>query len=213
MYLPDMFAVTDAHEVDAVLQNARLGCLVTRDAAGFFGTHLPMIFDAERRSLMGHISRANQHPDRSGDDEALVIFQGLDAYVSPSWYPSKQEHGKVVPTWNYEVAHVTGKLNWRDDPEWLREQLAKLTARFESGRPEPWAMSDAPEDYLARQIAGVIGVELDVREVRVKRKLSQNRVPRDREGVIAGLHNSSVSADQMLAVVMAERSAGQGNGG
>lgn len=210
MYLPDMFAVTDLHEVDQVLQYARLGCLVTRDAAGFFGTHLPMVFDPARRSLTGHISRANEHPDRSGDGEALVIFQGLDAYVSPSWYPSKQEHGKVVPTWNYEVAHVTGKLTWRDDPEWLREQLDKLTDRFESGRPEPWATSDAPDDYLARQIAGVIGVQLQVREVRVKRKLSQNRALRDREGVIAGLRDSSLPADQVLAAVMAEKSAGPG---
>jgi len=206
MYLPDMFAVSDAHEVDAVLQEARLGCLVTRDSSGFFGTHLPMLFDPKRRLLMGHISRANQHPDRSGDGEALVILQGPDGYVSPSWYPSKQEHGKVVPTWNYEVAHVTGTLNWRDDPEWLRELLAKLTARFESGRPDPWAMSDAPEDYLARQIAGVIGLELAVHEVRVKRKLSQNRSPEDREGVIAGLSDSSLSADQRLAAAMVENS-------
>ena len=208
MYLPDMFAVTDAHDVEAVLRNARLGCLVTRDTEGFFGTHIPMIFDAERRSLVGHISRANPHPDRSGDGEALVIFQGLNAYVSPSWYPSKQEHGRVVPTWNYEVAHVTGKLSWRDDPKWLREQLDKLTARFESGRPEPWAMSDAPDDYLARQVASVIGIELQVREVRVKRKLSQNRSVKDREGVVAGLSDSSAPSDQLLAAVMAETSAG-----
>jgi transcriptional regulator len=134
------------------------------------------------------------------------------SWPSRSEYPSKQDHGKVVPTWNYEVAHVGGKLTWRDDPAWLREQLAKLTARFEDGRPEPWAMSDAPEDYLSRQIAGVIGVELDVREVRVKRKLSQNRAVRDRDGVIAGLRDSSVPADQLLAAVMEERSAGLGRG-
>jgi len=202
MYLPQMFAVTAASEIDAVLQTAGLGCLVTHDDEGFFGTHLPMVFDAERRVLAGHISRANPHPRRAGDRDAMVIFQGLNAYVSPTWYPSKDEHGKVVPTWNYEAAHVTGRLSWRDDPTWLREHLTRLTARFESAQPRPWTPSDAPEAYLQAQMAGVIGVEVAVREVRVKRKFSQNRSPADRQGVIAGLRDSPAAMDQAVAAAM-----------
>jgi len=204
MYLPELFAVTDPAEIDFVLGNARLGCLVTRDISGFFGTHLPMVFDPDRRVLAGHVAGANPHPDRSGDREALVIFQGMDAYVSPSWYPSKLKHGKVVPTWNYEVAHVSGKITWRSEPEWLREHLSQLTERFEKSQARPWAVSDAPEDYLLGQLAKVIGVEMEVREVLVKRKLSQNRTPPDRMGVVAGLIGSDSPVDRLVGAAVAD---------
>jgi transcriptional regulator len=110
MFIPDAFAVTDRAEIDRVLAEAPLACLVTRDAEGFFATHLPMLYDSDRRVLRGHISRQNAHPRRASDGEALVVFQGVNGYVSPNWYPSKSEHGRVVPTWNYEAAHVTGPL-------------------------------------------------------------------------------------------------------
>ena len=204
MYLPELFAVTDDEEIDFILANARLGCLVTRDADGFFGTHLPMLFDPARRVLAGHVARANPHPGRCGDGEAMAIFQGMDAYVTPNWYPSKLEHGRVVPTWNYEAAHVTGTLAWRSEPDWLRAHLAQLTDRFEKGRAKPWALADAPEDYLQKQFAGVVGVELAVREVKVKRKLSQNRASADRMGVTAGLLDSDDPGDRAVGERMAQ---------
>jgi transcriptional regulator len=177
---------------------------VTRDGEGFFGTHLPVLFDAERGRLDGHIARANPHHGRAGDGEALMIFQGPNAYVSPSWYPSKAVHGRVVPTWNYEVVHVTGTITWRPEPEWLRPHLAALTNRFEQGRPEPWALTDAPDDYIARQLSAIVGMELAVRTVRVKRKLSQNRAPEDRQGVIDGLDASTWLTDADVARRMEE---------
>jgi transcriptional regulator len=204
MFMPDLFAVTDPDEVDFVLANVRLGCLVTRDADGFFATHLPMLFDRERRVLAGHVARGNPHPARTGDGEVLVIFQGMDAYVSPSWYPSKFQHGKVVPTWNYEVAHVTGRATWRNDVTWIREHLGRLTNRFEGAQQEPWRLEDAPEDYLQRQFQGIVGVEIEVRQVQVKRKLSQNRAEPDRMGVIAGLLQSADAGDREVGAAMAK---------
>jgi transcriptional regulator len=175
---------------------------VTRDGEGFFATHLPMLFDAERRTLTGHVAAGNPHPRRSGDDEALAVFQGVDAYISPNWYPSKFQHGRVVPTWNYEAVHVTGRVTWRTEPEWLRGQLERLTDRFEAGQSKPWAVSDAPEDYLEKQLAAIVGVELAIAEVKAKRKLSQNRQPADRMGVIAGLTASESPTDGLVAAAM-----------
>jgi transcriptional regulator len=202
MYLPELFSVTDAQEIDLLLQQVRLGCLVTRDGEGFFGTHLPMLFDPIRRTLTGHVAAGNPHPARSGDHEALVIFQGPDAYITPNWYPSKFEHGRVVPTWNYEAIHVTGSLAWRTEADWLRDQLSRLTARFEQTQSKPWALGDAPEDYIEKQLAAVVGVELSIREVKAKRKLSQNRQSADRMGVVAGLMASETPTDRLLAAAM-----------
>jgi transcriptional regulator len=202
MFMPDAFAVADPEEIERVLLDPPLGCLVTRDAGGFFATHLPMIYDPARRTLMGHVSAANPHPERSGDGEALVVFQGANAYVTPSWYPSKAQHGRVVPTWNYETAHVTGALVWRREPAWLRDLLGRLTARFEAGRPRPWSIEDAPADYVARQLAAIVGVEIAVREVQVKRKLSQNRSAEDRAGVVQGLLSSKDAGDRRVGELM-----------
>jgi transcriptional regulator len=205
MYMPELFAVTDPEEVELMLANPPLGCLVTRDADGFFATHVPMVFDPVGRALQGHVTRANPHPERSGDGEALAIFQGPNAYVSPGWYPSKREHGRAVPTWNYEVAHVSGKLSWRTDVAWLRDHLTRLTDRFEAGRPEPWALTDAPEDYLQKQFAGIVGFELKIRDVQVKRKFSQNRTPEDRQAVIEALLESDEPSDRQVGAAMTAR--------
>jgi transcriptional regulator len=212
LYIPELFAVSDADEIEFVLSNVRLGCLVTRDVGGFFGTHLPMHFDPARGVLAGHIAKANPHPDREGDGEALVIFQGLDAYVSPNWYPSKFRHGKAVPTWNYEVVHVAGTLTWRREPEWLRDHLTQLTERFERPQAKPWEVTDAPEDFIQGLISGVIGVELAVRDVQVKRKLSQNRSSTDWQGVVAGLLDSSEPGAQSVGTAMANGSVARSGG-
>ena len=187
MYIPDPFAAPEETEVVEMLRRIPLGCLVTDGPDGLFATHLPFVHDAERGVLAGHMARANPHRAKASDPEALVIFQGPNAYVSPNWYPSKAEHGRVVPTWNYEVVHVYGRLAWKDDRDWLLRNVAALTERFEATQPKPWTVNDAPADHIERLVAGVIGVELRIGRIEAKRKLSQNRPAADREGVIAGL--------------------------
>jgi len=202
MYMPEAFAVTDEAEGAALLERLAFGCLVTHGPDGLFASHLPFVYDPERRVLAGHLARANPHRSRAGEDEALVIFQGANAYVSPSFYPSKVKHGRVVPTWNYEAIHLRGRLSWREDPAWLRAHLNVLTDRFEASRAKPWAVADAPEDYLERMIGGIVGLEIAVEEIQAKRKLSQNRDGPDRLGVIAGLSASDSAADRAVAVAM-----------
>jgi transcriptional regulator len=204
MYQPQAFAVTDPGEIEAVLQSLRFGCLVTHDPSGLTATHLPLLYDAERRALTGHVARPNPQWQRAGAAEALVIFQGVDAYVSPAWYPSKAKHGRVVPTWNYEAAHVYGRPTWIHDADWLIAHVTALTERQEQGRAEPWAVSDAPADYIRGLAAGIAGLELAIDRVEVKRKLSQNRPEPDRQGVIAGLSASPRVCDRQLAAVMAK---------
>jgi transcriptional regulator len=203
MYVPAAFAVTDPSEVEAALASQTFGCLVTGQGEGLFATHMPFLYDAAARRLSGHMARPNPHWERAGEGEALVIFQGPHAYISPSWYPSKQEHGRVVPTWNYEAVHVYGRPSWRHERDWLVAHVSALTARHEAGRDEPWAVSDAPEGYIQGLSAGIVGMELAIARVEVKRKLSQNRSEADRRGVIAGLGANAAATDRELAAVMA----------
>jgi transcriptional regulator len=126
--------------------------------------------------------------------EALVVFAGPHADVSPGWYPSKAEHGRVVPTWNYEAVHVYGELVWRDERDWLLANVAALSDRFEAAQDRPWSVDDAPADFIARLAAGIVGVELRITRVEAKRKLSQNRSEADRQGVVAGLERSGETA-------------------
>jgi transcriptional regulator len=205
MYTPDANAVTDEAELDALLRNLRLGVIVTHDdAGGLFASHLPFSYDPDRRLLAGHLAIANPHAHRPDGLGALAIFQGVDAYVSPSWYPSKFKHGKVVPTWNYEAVHIHGRLTWRRDESWLLSHLGALTDHYEAGRLKPWALNDAPEDYLKRQVSKVVGLELTLDRVHAKRKLSQNRDKPDRLGVIAGLSASDDPKDRAVAEAMLE---------
>ncbi|HEX4179590.1 MAG TPA: FMN-binding negative transcriptional regulator [Caulobacteraceae bacterium] len=202
MYAPHHFAVTDEAEVDAVLRVLRLGCLTTHDpAAGLQATHMPFLYDAERRTLDAHMARANPHWERAGDGAALVIFQGVNAYVSPSWHPSKYVHGRVVPTWNYEAVHVRGRIDWRHEPDWLIAHVSALSGRHEASRAVPWAVSDAPEDYIRGLANGIVGLELAIEQVEVTRKLSQNRSQTDQQGVIAGLSASEAEADRVIAAI------------
>ena len=144
MYIQDLFAVTDAAEIDVMLAAAGLGCLITHDADGLFASHLPFVHDPVRGIISGHIARANPHWQRAPHGEALVVFQSADAYVSPSWYPSKAEHGRVVPTWNYEAVHVYGQIAWRQEEDWLMDLLNRLTYRHEAVRAEPWSVAVVP---------------------------------------------------------------------
>ena len=202
MYLPSAFTVTDPAAIDALLERAPLGCLVTHGADGLFASHLPLLHDRARGVLCGHLARANPHRSLAGGGEAMVIFQGADAYISPNWYPSKAADGRVVPTWNYNVLHVYGELSWREDEAWLRANVAGLTDRFEAGQPHPWALADAPADYVARMLTQIVGLELRITRIEAKRKLSQNRSEADRRGVIAGLSASARATDQAVARLM-----------
>lgn len=200
MYAPEPFAVADAAEIEAMLGQARLGALVTHGTEGMFASHLPFVHDPAARRLVGHIARANPHCERAAEGaEALVIFQGPEAYVSPSWYPSKAVDGRQVPTWNYEAVHVRGRVRWFNEPEALRDLLERLTERFEAGSDQPWRVSDAPADYVERMLRGIVGVEVAIEEVIAKRKLSQNKDAADRAGVIAGLE---AAGEQSAAAAM-----------
>ena len=203
MFNPAPFAVTDPAEADRLLAAARLGILVTDGPQGLFATHMPFVFDAATRRLRGHMARANPHRSLAADGaEALVIFQGPDAYVSPNWYPSKAIDGRQVPTWNYEAVHVRGPIAWYEDPDELRANVRALSDRHEAGRPQPWSIEDAPESYVAALLRGIVGVEMDAREVTAKRKLSQQKDPADRRGTIEGLEASGDPGAAEVAALM-----------
>lgn len=204
MHVPAAFAVTDPADIDAMIAEARLGLLVTHGPRGLWASHLPFLWDPRARTLTGHLARANPHRERAGAGEALVVFSGPEAYVSPGWYPTKATDPRQAPTWNYEAVHVRGTLEWFDAPDRLRALLAALSDRHERDRPEPWRLEDAPADYVERQLRGIVGVTLRVTEVTAKRKLSQNRAAEDRAGVRAGLAASPDPRDRLVAARMDE---------
>jgi transcriptional regulator len=204
MYSPSAFTVTDADIIDAMMRRSLLACLITSGPGGLFASHLPLLYDRDGGVLAGHLARANPHRGLEAGGEALVIFQGPSAYVSPNWYPSKAEGGRVVPTWNYEALHIYGQIVWREDKAWLRDNVSSLSERFEADQPHPWALSDAPADYIDRMLGGIVGLEIRIGRIEAKRKLSQNRSDADRRGVMAGLAASPRVTDHTLAALMAE---------
>ena len=186
MYIPRHFAVED-EVAQSFLSNLKSGHLVTNTSLGILSTLIPVTFDTKRNSIIAHLARSNSQWSEKTNQEALFISAPVDAYISPSWYASKQEHGKVVPTWDYMLAHVYGALVIHDDVEWLRTAVSYLTDAFESGREKPWKLEDAPEDYVAGQLRAIVGVELKVSRLEVSFKMSQNKTKVDLDGVIAGL--------------------------
>jgi transcriptional regulator len=194
MYVPAHFKPDDA-EVRELLRNPGASQLVTATADGILATMLPLVYDeGESRpglgpwgALLGHVARNNSQWRVAALGEALVIAQGPDAYISPAWYATKREHGRVVPTWNYITAHVHGRLVIHDDPEWVEANVRRLTAHHEAGRAKPWSVDDAPEAYIAGQLKAIVGVEIVIDRVEGKTKLSQNRSDADIAGAIEGL--------------------------
>ena len=189
MYLPEMFRLEDELALDVVAR-AGFATVVVSTGSGFEATPIPWMLRRSPDStlLVGHISKANPLARTlSGSVDAIVIVDGPDGYVSPSWYPSKAESGEVVPTWNYVSVHLHGRLSLVDDAGWLREMVESLTVRYESERDQPWSVDDAPADYIDRMLRGIVGVEFLVERVEGKAKLSQNRSEADRAGVIVGL--------------------------
>lgn len=189
MYLPAHFQCLDSDVFD-LLANMGGVELVTLGPDGIAATFMPMLYRREgsgQGMLQGHLARANPQVRAGSAGEALVIVHGTDSYISPSYYPSKADHKKVVPTWNYLTVHLYGDLVLHDDPDWLRANVSALTDKHESKRTQPWSVDDAPPDYLEAMLGAIVGVEIVVTRIEAKAKLSQNRNPTDVEGVIAGL--------------------------
>lgn len=190
MYVPPAFRDDDLPGLHATMRAAGLATLVTGTAEGLQATPLPLLLAADEGpfgTLYGHLARANRQATLPPAGEALVIFAGPDAYVSPSWYASKAEHGRVVPTWNYAAIHAYGAAEFYDDPERLRAHVGALTDRQETGRAAPWAVNDAPEKFVASQLRGIIGLRLAIARIDGKAKFSQNRSAEDRASAAAGL--------------------------
>jgi transcriptional regulator len=189
VYIPAAFAPDDA-TVRALLSHPRSADLVTMTDDGLVATFLPFVYhpdEGEHGVLRGHLARNNDQWSRPAVGEALGIVHGPDAYITPNWYASKAEHGRVVPTWNYATAHVYGELRVHDDPVWLAGLVRELTELHEAGEAAPWAVDDAPEKFVDGMLRAIVGVELVISRVEAKVKMSQNRPPADVDGVIAGL--------------------------
>ena len=189
MYLPTHFREDRPETQRALIRAHPLGLLVTTGAGGLTANPVPFLLDEaeEHATLRAHMARANgQWRDLDGSAECLVVFQGPADYVTPSWYATKQETGRVVPTWNYATVQVWGRPRLVDDAAWLRQQIDELTRIMESRRPAAWSVSDAPAAYIAGQIRGIVGIEIPITRSDGKWKMSQNRSDADRAGVVAG---------------------------
>jgi transcriptional regulator len=204
MYLPEHFAERGLDELQRILREFPLGAIVTHTAKGLDANHIPFELDAQRGAfgtLQGHVARANPlWTEVPNDAEVLVIFRGRDGYISPSWYPSKQDSHRHVPTWNYEVVHAHGKLRIVDDEKFVRGVVARLTRRHEAAEPQPWKMGDAPADYLDQMLKMIVGIEVEITRLEGKRKLGQNREARDVQGAVSALQDRGQTA---LAAAMA----------
>jgi transcriptional regulator len=195
MYIPAHFSVDDASATE-FLASIEVADLVTVTGDGLVATFLPLIFDPERGehgALLGHVARSNNQWKLEAHGEAMVIAHGEDAYVTPSWYATKKEHGRVVPTWDYTTAHVYGELQIHDDPAWVGALVRRLTERHESRRAKPWSVDDMPEKFHEGQLRAIVGVELQVSRIEVKFKMSQNRSDADISGVVSGLEEDGLS--------------------
>ncbi|KHL18947.1 transcriptional regulator [Mumia flava] len=205
MYVPRPNALDDAAEIDALVAAVGAGDLVTVDADGRpQSTLLPVLWLREESRVVAHMARANAHWRTIVDDAAaLMVVNGPQAYVSPSWYATKREHGRVVPTWNYSAVHLRGTVRVHDDPDWVRDAVTRLTRHHESTRTPVWDVTDAPDAFVDQQLRAIVGVEIQVDAVEAKAKLSQNRSEADRRGVVEGLRGESAAAAAEVADAMA----------
>lgn len=204
MYTPPAFREDDVPTLHAMMRAAPLATFVTAGPGGLMATPLPLFIDPDEGrlgTLYGHVARANPQW-REGATEALAVFMGPDAYVTPSWYATKRETGKVVPTWNYVAVHAGGPVAFTDDPARLLELVTRLRAIHEAARPEPWAVSDAPEAFVRAQLKGIVGFRMPILRLEGKRKMSQNRPAADRAGVADGLAESPREADRASAALV-----------
>ncbi|RWF66423.1 FMN-binding negative transcriptional regulator [Mesorhizobium sp. M4B.F.Ca.ET.190.01.1.1] len=202
MYIPPAFRDDDKESLRATIRAARLATLVTATAEGPQATPLPLLLDeneGEHGVIYGHVAKANPQWRAPVLGDGLAIFMGPDAYVTPAWYQAKQETGKVVPTWNYVAVHAYGPIEFFDDADRLLDVVTRLTTLHEGGRASPWAVSDAPPDFIQAQLKGIIGLRMPITRLEGKRKMSQNRNAADRAGVLAGLAASDRPSDREVA--------------
>ncbi|MBM3373693.1 MAG: FMN-binding negative transcriptional regulator [Betaproteobacteria bacterium] len=207
MYRVAAFREDRTEVMRQLMRSHPLATLVTAIGGQPEANHLPLLFDddpAPQGRLIGHVARANPLWRNAGEGiDALAIFHGPQAYITPSWYATKRETGAVVPTWNYAVVHVRGRLVVHDDRDWVHQLVTRLTDAQEAPRPAPWAVGDAPPDYLERMLQAIVGIELRVESVEGKWKVSQNRPQADRAGVAAGLSAAGDDASQAMAALVA----------
>ncbi|MFN0123087.1 MAG: FMN-binding negative transcriptional regulator [Blastocatellia bacterium] len=203
MYTPGHFAVTRIEILRELMRRHPLATLVTLSSVGLTANHIPLEYDAEPGpygTLRGHVARGNPlWRDYNADTDALAVFQGADSYVTPGWYPTKQQSGKVVPTWNYAVVHASGPLRVIEDREWLRALVTRLTNQHEAAQSNPWKVTDAPADFIDGLLGAIIGIEIPIRNITGKWKVSQNRNEADRAGVIDGLRAAGTADARDMA--------------
>ena len=205
MYIPPLFKLAELGDIHAAIRAARLASLVTATAEGLIATPLPVILDegeGEYGTLYGHVAKANPQWKMPATGEAMAIFMGPDAYVTPSWYVTKQENGKVVPTWNYVAVHAYGPVEFFEDADRLLSIVTALTNLHEGRREQAWEVSDAPGDFIAAQLRGIVGLRMPITRLDAKRKMSQNRRADDRAGVVAGLSASADPIDRQVAAMV-----------
>jgi len=209
MYTPLQFKEDRLPILHDLMQQARLASLITLGGEGLEASHVPVLIDPTEGffgTIHGHLARGNQQW-RGTDPSvpALVIFTGPDAYITPSWYETKAQTGKVVPTWNYVAVHAYGEIEFYDDPEKLLAVVTTLTNKHEKNRSDPWAVTDAPEDFIQAQLKGIVGFKIPITRLEGKSKMSQNRPQEDQQGVIAGLQNDEGTPEAAVAEAMSRK--------
>ena len=189
MYIPRHFQPSDK-AAQEFLSQIESGHLVSNTEKGLVSTLLPLIYDQETNSLLGHVAKLNIQASLPTNQEALVISMLNETYISPNWYASKEEHHKVVPTWDYMMVHAYGQLVIHDHPDWILNQVTRLTNHFEANQPKPWNVDQAPTDYVDGQIRAIFGIQLKINRIEASFKMSQNKSKADLDGVIAGLQKA-----------------------
>jgi transcriptional regulator len=209
MYNPNHFREQRVEVLHELIGQNRLATLITLGPEGLVANHIPLILHpdpAPLGTLFGHVARANAlWRDSRPDVEAMAIFQGPDAYISPSWYPSHQETGRVVPTWNYAVVHAHGPLRVFEDPALLERHVRELTSLEELSMPQPWSPDQAPPDFLEAMLKGIVGLEIPLTRLEGKWKVNQNRLPQDRAGAVRGLRAKGDPDSEIMADLIAQR--------
>ncbi|GAB3101561.1 FMN-binding negative transcriptional regulator [Aestuariicella hydrocarbonica] len=205
MYVPTYFQLKERDAVFELIKSNPLGTWVCCGNDGLIANHIPFYLDPHKGpfgTLMGHVARTNSVWQELTDTSSIVSFQGPQAYISPRWYSGKQEHGKVVPTWNYAVAHAHGVARVIDDRTWMRDMLNRLTNANEADQPTPWQVSDAPENYIEQLMRAIVGIEIPIDRLEGNLKASQNKSFQDQKNIAEGLQQQSRRTDNEMAALM-----------
>ena len=202
MYSPPLFRESRSEVLWEIVREHPLATLLSTHDGEMDCTHLPMFLDTSTQTLRAHMARANEHWQRLDGESALAILHGPEHYISPSWYPSKAEHGKVVPTWNYVAVHVRGRITVHEDTDFLLKNVTELTDHNERRLGTDWKVSDAPEEFIRGQARAIVGIEMAIRSIEGKFKLSQNRAPQDRAAVVGQLESLATPTSLEMARLM-----------